>query len=115
MFFDKKIKRSMEVMDERNRLYLEKMNSDKEDAAVASSEPEDNTTEENAIEENAIEENTDEKALTREHEKEYRANNQELGFEKGDLPALIISALLVFSPVFLVLIAIMMLAWFFLS
>ena len=37
-----------------------------------------------------------------------------LPLEKGDVPALILSALLVFGPVFLVLIGIVVLAWFFL-
>ena len=57
----------------------------------------------------------DELAETAEHEKEYRRLNDDAGLEKGDLPALIISALIVFSPIFLVLIGIMVLAWIFLS
>ena len=100
MFFDKKVNKSMEVMNERNRLYLEKMNPDA------------------AKEETSTDELTqiaDESDHTEEHEKEYRRLNTEAGFEKGDVPALIISALIVFSPVFLVLIGIMVLAWIFLS
>ena len=44
--------------------------------------------------------------------KEFHAEKLEL--EKGDIPALIISALLVFGPIFLVLGAVVVLAWFFL-
>ena len=40
--------------------------------------------------------------------------DDDLPLEKGDVPALILSALLVFGPVFLVLIGIVVLAWFFL-
>ncbi|MBO7403705.1 MAG: hypothetical protein J6V24_01985, partial [Clostridia bacterium] len=40
--------------------------------------------------------------------------DDKLPLEKGDVPALILSALLVFGPIFLVMIGIVVLAWFFL-
>ena len=100
MFFDKKVKRSMEVMNERNRQYLKEMNPE---CPEEKNEPAD------------LPETVDEAEITAEHEKEYRRLNDETGFEKGDIPALIISALIVFSPIFLVLIGIIVLAWIFLS
>ena len=46
---------------------------------------------------------------------EYRIRNAEpVKLEKGDVPAMIIAAILVFGPVFLVLIGIYLLAWIFL-
>jgi hypothetical protein len=46
---------------------------------------------------------------------EYRKKNEDsVKLEKGDLPAMIIAALLVFGPVFLVLFGILFLAWLFL-
>ena len=89
----------MEVMKERNRRYLDEMNSD-------------GTDENSAPEKSAVPE--DEAEITARHEKEYREMNEEPGFEKGDIPALIISAFIVFFPIFLVLIGIMVLAWIFL-
>ena len=100
MFFVRKVKKSMEVMNERNKRYLEEMNPE-------STKPSDFTDESL--------DTADELAETAEHEKEYRRLNDDAGLEKGDLPALIISALIVFSPIFLVLIGIMVLAWIFLS
>ena len=41
-------------------------------------------------------------------------HKEELGLEKGDIPALILSAMLVFGPVFLILGGILVLAWIFL-
>lgn len=38
---------------------------------------------------------------------EWKAQEEEIKLEKGDIPALIISALLVFGPIFLALIAIL--------
>lgn len=40
--------------------------------------------------------------------------DDEVPLEKGDLPAIILSAVLVFGPIFLILGGIMLLAWFFL-
>jgi hypothetical protein len=89
MLFDKKIKRSMEVMDERNRRYLDAERTDGHPYA-----------------------NDD---AAREHEQEYRRLNEEPGLEKGDVPALILSALLVFGPILLILAALLTLAWVLLS
>ena len=41
-------------------------------------------------------------------------HKEELGLEKGDIPALILSAMLVFGPIFLILGGILVLAWIFL-
>lgn len=100
MIFDKKIKRGMDIMNERNRQYLEK---------EAGMDSEGNNDDASVAEQPNEEENAARRA------EEYRRLNSDSGLEKGDIPALIISALLVFSPIFLVLIGIMVLAWIFLS
>ena len=41
-------------------------------------------------------------------------HKEEVGLEKGDIPALILSAMLVFGPIFLILGGILVLAWIFL-
>ncbi|MBQ8994230.1 MAG: hypothetical protein IJ091_00270 [Oscillospiraceae bacterium] len=71
--FSKKEKQAMEVMNERNKRYLESVEK-----------PVDNTKEE------IFPEGT---------------------FEKGDLPAIIISALIVFLPVMLIMVLIVLLAF----
>ncbi len=97
MLFDKKVKRDMEVMNERNKRYLESRESDgaSDDATEASNDE-------------AYQE-----AMAR--AEEYRRQNDDAGLEKGDIPALILSALLVFGPIILVLAALLALAWILLS
>ena len=43
-----------------------------------------------------------------------KANNEAPKLEKGDVPAMILSAFIVFGPIFLVLFGILLLAWIFL-
>ncbi len=92
MFFRNHKKKAFEIMQERNRLYLEKMKTEGKDPE----QEEQKETEESLR-----------------HQEEYR-NNNDLGLEKGDLPAIILSAFLVFGPIFLVLIGILVVAWIFL-
>ena len=92
MLFDKKVKRDMEVMNERNKRYLE--------------------SRESGVENDDADE-TYQNAMAR--AEEYRRQNDDAGLEKGDIPALILSALLVFGPIILVLAALLALAWILLS
>ena len=102
-----KTKRAMDVMKERNRRYLESQKD------PADSEAEKKTANpENDAEKRAPELTED---MTPEEKAEAFHRDDEIKLEKGDLPALILSALMVFGPVFLVLIAIVVLAWFFLQ
>ena len=96
MLFDKKVKRDMEVMQERNRRYLE---------AMEQTEPSDN---EQFCEDTQKAEDIRE-AMTK--AKAYRQQNEDLGLEKGDVFALILSALLVFGPILLILALLLTLAW----
>ena len=96
MLFDKKVKRDMEVMQERNRRYLE---------AMEQTEPSDN---EQFCEDTQKAEDIRE-AMTK--AKAYRQQNEDLGLEKGDVFALILSALLVFGPILLILTLLLTLAW----
>lgn len=96
MLFDKKVKRDMEVMQERNRRYLE---------AMEQTEPSDN---EQLSEDTQNAEDIRE-AMTK--AKAYRRQNEDLGLEKGDVFALIFSALLVFGPILLILVLLLTLAW----
>lgn len=91
MLFSRRTKKSMDIMNERNRDFLEKYKEQETDSAA-------NETELKEAEEKA---------------EEYRKNN-DMGLEKGDMPALIISAFLVFGPIFLVLGGLLALAWIFL-
>ena len=50
----------------------------------------------------------------RQKAKEFHAQDDPIKLEKGDIPAMIISAILVFGPIFLVLFGLLTLAWFFL-
>ena len=96
MLFDKKVKRDMDVMQERNRRYLE---------AMEQTEPSDN---EQFCEDTQKAEDIRE-AMTK--AKAYRQQNEDLGLEKGDVFALILSALLVFGPILLILALLLTLAW----
>ncbi|MBO4406444.1 MAG: hypothetical protein J5849_01980 [Clostridia bacterium] len=133
MFFSKKVKKSFEVMQERNRRYLESMkekeagkaSGDAEEASApdgAEELPAPGTAEEAPEEElRAEREEKREEAeetlipaevLPEEDDDEIPGKKENL--EKGDLPAMIISAFLVFGPVFLILGGILALAWIFL-
>ena len=103
-----KTKRAMDVMKERNRRYLEsqKAPADSEKQGETPADPEKDA-------ENRAPELTDD--MTPEEKAEAFHRDDEIKLEKGDLPALILSALMVFGPIFLVLIAIVVLAWFFLQ
>ena len=106
-----KTKRAMDTMREKNRQYLEEQK--KKDEAVRDKDPQPEPGEARIPEDPSCEEPScgdltpDEKAAAF-HEEE------KLKLEKGDLPAMILSALMVFGPVFLVLGAIVALAWIFL-
>lgn len=84
MIFRERQKRAMDTMNHRNREYLEKMNGsypkDDEENLQGSSEPEENNP------------------LAKEN------------LEKGDLPAMVISALITFLPIILVIAIIMLVA-----
>ena len=133
MFFSKKVKKSFEVMQERNRRYLESMkekeagkaSGDAQEASApdgAEELPAPGTAEEAPEEElRAEREEKREEAeetlipaevLPEEDDDEIPGKKENL--EKGDLPAMIISAFLVFGPVFLILGGILALAWIFL-
>ena len=113
-----KTKRAMDTMKERNRRYLEEQKKKdeagrEENPQPGSDSPEDPSCEDPSREDPSIkdlssEDPTPEEKAAAFHEKE------QLKLEKGDLPAMILSAFMVFGPVFLVLIAIMVLAWIFL-
>ena len=153
----KRLKRAFEIMNERNRRYLEqaaekdRQNSGAADAAEPDEPNEPDITEksDSPDAETALSPEEEEE-LRRAEEKlrAYREANgtnpdapipdglpdpdriererkegerkakefhaEKLELEKGDVPALIISALLVFGPIFLVLGAVVVLAWFFL-
>ncbi len=163
MFFSKRVKKSFEIMEERNRQYLESMKekdaggSDPADETEERKEPlypeessagvqeteiraereiEEEIREDDGIQESEVPEDT---ALTEaaggagkstarrmhyapardltEEEAEEKAeefHREENKLEKGDIPAMILSALLVFGPIFLVLGGILALAWIFL-
>ena len=46
---------------------------------------------------------------------EFHEENDSVQLEKGDIPAMIISAILVFGPIFLVFLGLILMAWFFLQ
>ncbi len=111
-----KTKRAMDTMREKNRQYLEEQK--KKGEAVRDKDPQPEPGEARIPEAPSCEDPScgdpsfgdltpDEKAAAF-HEEE------KLKLEKGDLPAMILSALMVFGPVFLVLGAIVALAWIFL-
>ena len=97
MLFRKKYDRGMEAMREKNRDYLDSMK-------------------EQNIEDNAGDTTLDISEEIAQAEKKAREFHEEdkLELEKGDLPAIIISALLTFGPIILVLGGILAVAWIFL-
>ncbi len=134
----KKTERAFDIMRERNRRYLEEKKKEEAEKGEQGDEPSDvsDVSEEQRIaaeklrayrEANSLdpdakipeelpgepEDLSPEEAERR--AEEYRKRNKEgVKLEKGDLPAMIIAAFLVFGPVFLVLFGILFLAWFFL-
>lgn len=92
MLFRKKYDRGMQLMQEKNREYLDSMAKSGDSAAE--------------IEE---EELIEAERKAREFHKEDK-----LDLEKGDLAAMILSAFLVFGPIFLVLGGLLAAAWIYL-
>lgn len=101
-----KTKRAMDTMKERNRRYLEEQK--KKDEARREANPQPNPGDPDSAKAPTCEAPTPEDKAAAFHEEE------QLKLEKGDLPAMILSAFMVFGPVFLVLAAILALAWIFL-
>lgn len=131
----KKTERAFDIMRERNRRYLEEKKKEEAEKGEQGDEPSDVSEEQrigaeklrayreaNSLDPDAKipeelpgepEDLSPEEAERR--AEEYRKRNKEgVKLEKGDLPAMIIAAFLVFGPVFLVLFGILFLAWFFL-
>ncbi len=97
MLFRKKYERGMEVMKDKNREYLDSMRElGNEDHSKQSSQ--------------LFE---DDYAQAEKKAREFHKEDK-LELEKGDLPAIIISAFLTFAPVILVLGGILAVAWVFL-
>ena len=121
----KKQDKAFEAMRESNRLYLEDMK--KKESGEGGYDPSltpEQIEELRAAEEKARtfrEENgkadgvwrTDTWESGERKAREFHKDD-EVPLEKGDLPAIILSAVLVFGPIFLILGGIMLLAWFFL-
>ena len=101
-----KTKRAMDTMREKNRQYLEEQK--KKDEAAPDGNPPPEPGEAGSTESRVPEAMTPDEKAAAFHEEE------KLKLEKGDLPAMILSAFMVFGPVFLVLAAILALAWIFL-
>ena len=99
----KKTENAMDVMRERNRRYLESKDKEKKEKTPPESGGPD--PDEGCAEQTAAPENTGGKG---------REPDEGMKLEKGDVPAMILSAILVFGPVFLVLFGIFALAWIFL-
>ncbi len=135
----KRLDRALEVMKERNRLFLEeaaKKDGKTPDSADLPEAPEDEERrraeeklrayrEENGLPADLPDADlpdgpadlSDEHLSEEREEGERKArefHKEELGLEKGDIPALILSAMLVFGPIFLILGGILVLAWIFL-
>ena len=92
MLLKRRWERSMDTMKERNKRYLE--------------ERQQKYLEEHPEERERIEKELAEIEAQERHE-------EEMGLEKGDLPALMISAFLVFGPILLIVGAIIALVWHF--
>ena len=94
----KKLDKAFDAMRESNRLYIEDMNKKEKEQNNSSSSAESSGQD-----------------ISVPDEKRRQDDQEKLPLEKGDVPAMIISALLVFGPVFLILIVIVVLAWIFLK
>ena len=128
----KRLDRAFDVMRERNRRSIEKLNQqNKQEQQNKVRDQEEETVPTDRFESGEPAGSRDWDALTPEekarafHAGEKPGNGsgkpgsgnpepEKLELEKGDLPAMILSALLVFGPVFLVLFGILALAWVFL-
>ncbi|MBE6724198.1 MAG: hypothetical protein E7576_03215 [Ruminococcaceae bacterium] len=116
----KKLDRAFDVMRERNRRDIEKLNQQKqqeqqEKEKNESRDPSDRADSADSRDGRKWDELTpEEKAKAFHAGEEPGSEPGKVELEKGDLPAMIISALLVFGPVFLVLFGILALAWVFL-
>ena len=135
----KRLDRAFEVMKERNRLFLEeaaKKDGKTPDSADLPESPEDEERrraeeklrayrEENGLPADLPDADLPDgpadlsgEPLSGEREEGERKakefHKEEVGLEKGDIPALILSAMLVFGPIFLILGGILVLAWIFL-
>ena len=135
----KHLDRAFEVMKERNRLFLEeaaKKDGKTPDSADLPESPEDEERRRAEEKLRAYREanglpadlpdadlpdgpaDLSDKHLSGEREEGERKakefHKEEVGLEKGDIPALILSAMLVFGPIFLILGGILVLAWIFL-
>ena len=111
----KKTERAMDVMRERNRRYIESRKEEEKDGPENRGDPEsdgpapDECPLTAVTDDRARDETDPEKKAAAFHEDDDR-----MKLEKGDVPAMILSAILVFGPVFLVLFGILALAWLFL-
>lgn len=127
----KRTDRAFDIMRENNRRYLEKRKRENDSAKEPDTEEQEEKdltggadTPLNPLNpdnpdnpekpENPETENPAENELTPE-EKAAAFHEEEAKLEKGDVPAMILSAMLVFGPIFLILIAIVVFAWFFLQ
>ena len=128
-----KTKRAFDVMKERNRRYIEEQR--KKDEAERKEEAEQREEDEEESEElrqakeklrayreangldptDRLADGLSDGPDGEDRAEAYRkANNEAPKLEKGDVPAMILSAFIVFGPIFLVLFGILLLAWIFL-
>lgn len=112
----KKLDKAFDLMRENNRLYLEdqkkknKSDPPPSDAATDGAAPD--VSPDDAENIHALSE-TDARRGDDPKERE-RPDEKKIELEKGDLPAMILSAMLVFGPVILILAALVIIAWIFL-
>ena len=100
----KKIDKAFDAMRESNRLYLEDMKN--KDA------PDDQPGDGSVSETGTANADADSEIKEAVSKADQFHKKEKLELEKGDLPALVISAMLVFGPVFLILGIGVVLAWF---
>ena len=113
----KRLDRAFDVMRERNRRSIEKLNQKEQQEQQKQQDKEENKAlnpRDSADSRKWDELTPEEKAKAFHAGEEPGSEPGKVELEKGDLPAMIISALLVFGPVFLVLFGILALAWVFL-
>ena len=117
----KKMDKAFEAMRESNRLYLEDMK--KKETAENEGEDEAPLTPEQQAELDAArekakafrdEEDPADLAEAEKRAEEFHRDEDKMPLEKGDIPAMILSALMVFGPIFLILLGILLLAMIFL-
>ena len=112
----KKLDKAFDLMRESNRLYLEDQNKKNKTDPL----PDDGSTDTAAPDvrpddaENipALSETYDRRGD--DPKERERPDEKKIELEKGDLPAMILSAMLVFGPVILILAALVVIAWIFL-